>query len=651
MHPEDTRYKEYIGKKAYVPIVYRWVPIVADEAVDVEKGTGAVKITPAHDFLDFSIAQRHNLPCIDIFDEEGRLNDTVPKEFCTLDSLEARNLILEKLGKKVISWSSIQHSVPYSQRSGAVIQPRLTEQWFLDTAQMAKCALDIVKNGECQFFPKEWERTYEEWLKNIQPWCISRQLWWGHQIPAWYDEKGSIFVAHTKEEAELLAKTQGSSGALKQEEDVLDTWFSSGIWPFSTLGWPEKDSPLFTACYPTNVLVTGFDIIFFWVARMMMLGLELTKAPPFKHISIHPLVCDEKGKKMSKTKGNVINPMELANQYGVDALRFALTLVSTPSSYTAFGVKHVEQARNFITKLKNVGRFMELNRIHGRFDLPEKISQDMNRWVIIRITDLGERVKKSLHSYSFHEAASLIYTNIWAVVCDWYIEWAKDTLKHASKEDIQEVHHVMGWGINTMLIILHPFIPFTSQTLWEIINPTEASGAWQQDWPTLQEFQFCSPPVECIQEIITTIRRLRAEFKISFICPIELHIYTGGDREILTHHKNFIERITHTVCKIFDGHPPCSSKGLSVHLGEVTVIFLLQHLLDIEKELERLEKNYLKIKTQLDEWENRLSCQEFCTKALPNVVHSLEERCKQNKIILNRIEQDLLMLKAVDNSL
>ena len=650
VHPQDERYAGYVGRRAQVPLVDRWVPIVADDAVDVEKGTGAVKVTPAHDFLDFDIAQRHDLLYIEIFDERGNLNDATPILFRNLDIMTARRVILDQLGERVISESPIQHSVPRSQRSGSIIEPRLTEQWFLDTTEMAKRALEVVKGEICHFFPKEWEKTYEEWLSHIQPWCISRQLWWGHQIPAWYDTQGNTFVAHTQEEAEKLAQAQGSSGPLTQDSDVLDTWFSSGLWPFSILGWPQEDSPLFCACYPTSVLVTGFDIIFFWVARMMMLGLELTEVPPFQHICIHPLICDEKGKKMSKTKGNVIDPMEVADQYGVDALRFALALVSTPSAYTSFGINHVEQARNFMTKLWNVGRFAELNHIKGKLDLPETVLEDMNRWIIFRTLELADQVKKSLNSYSFHEAASQIYTHVWSVLCDWYIEWVKDTLKHNPQS--QEVRHVMGWVLNTTLTIVQPFIPFTAQGLWKILNPKESEGVWQKAWPSLTlEFFMHSCPIKEIQELISTIRRIRGEFTIPLNQSIEVHIYTPVNGNRFIHHQSFIERITHTVCKIYEADPPSVSQGLSVHLDTVTAIFLLQGVLDMEKELTRIRKQHVKIQTQILQWEERLSCQGFCEKAAPEVIQTLRERYTQKKELLNRIEQDLSMLEKAKGSL
>ncbi|PPE04178.1 valine--tRNA ligase [Holospora curviuscula] len=649
VHPQDERYAGYVGRRAQVPLVDRWVPIIADEAIDLEKGTGAVKLTPAHDFLDFAIAQRHNLPCIDIFDEGGHLNHNTPFPFRNLERLSARHLILDQLGEKLICESSVHHSVPRSQRSGSIIEPRLTEQWFLDTTDMAKRALAEVKSGACEFFPKDWEKTYEEWLSHIQPWCISRQLWWGHQIPAWYDTKGNVFVAHTKKEAELLAEAQGSTEPLTQDEDVLDTWFSSGLWPFSTLGWPREDSPLFRACYPTRVLVTGFDIIFFWVARMMMLGLELTDLSPFKQVCIHPLICDEKRKKMSKTKGNVIDPMEVADQYGVDALRFALALVATPSAYTTFGIKHVEQARNFMTKLWNVGRFSELHHIKGRFDLPQTVLEDMNRWVIRQTIALEEEVKKALHSYSFHEAASCIYTQVWSVICDWYVEWVKDSLRHESHSE--EVRHIMGWVLNKTLIILHPFIPFVTQALWEMLNPKNKEGVWQQDWPCFApELSLFVPPIERLQELISTIRRIRAEFTIPSNQCIEVHIYTMLDRKLLCSHKNFIERITQTACTVYETSPPERSQGFSVHLNTLTVIFRLQDMLDMKKELNRLQQQCIKIQTEIYEWEQRLGCQGFRKKAAPHVVRELEERCNQKKEILKRIEQDLTMVNSAHHA-
>ncbi len=651
VHPQDERYAVYVGRRAKVPLVDRWVPIIADDRIDPEKGTGVVKITPAHDFLDCAIGQTHGLSFIDIFDEKGHLNHHVPCALQGMSKQQARDAVLERLGERVISQSRILHSVPHSQRSGCIIEPRLTEQWFLDTTDMAKEGLDVVQKKECQFFPKEWEKTYSEWLTHIEPWCISRQLWWGHQIPAWYDEKGRVFVAHNEEEALQLAKAKGSTGPLTQDEDVLDTWFSSGLWSFSTLGWPDEENLLFKACYPTSVLVTGFDIIFFWVARMVMLGTTLTGRAPFRHVCIHPLVCDEKGKKMSKTKGNVIDPMTLADQYGVDALRFALALVSTPSAYTSFGEKQVELSRNFLTKVTNLVRFSELNQIQGCARIPEHLYHDMNQWIVRKISILISKVEKAVLSYSFHEASNSIYSTVWGSVCDWYVEWVKDTLRTST--DDQETRHILGWVLNTVLKILHPFAPFAAQALWERVNPTDVKGVFEYCWPEgiTQDAQDDKDApilsvIETLQEVIMVIRRIRSEFKLASSQTIQIHGYAPSHAlGQLSPHIAFLERLTRTECTLHADITPDQGSGLFVHLGEITLVFAIQHLLDMESEITRLEQKHTKFSQQLTQWQERLAQDAFRQNAAPNVVQDLERRCTVHRATLSRIEIDLEMLR------
>lgn len=653
VHPQDERYAVYVGRRAKVPLVDRWVPIIADDRIDPEKGTGVVKITPAHDFLDCAIGQTHGLSFIDIFDEKGQLNHHVPSAFQGMSKQLARDTILEQLGERVISQTRILHNVPHSQRSGCVIEPRLTEQWFLDTTDMAKEGLDVVQEGLCQFFPKEWEKTYSEWLTNIQPWCISRQLWWGHQIPAWYDEKGRVFVAHTEEEARQLANNTGSTGPLTQDEDVLDTWFSSGLWPFSTLGWPDEEHPLFKACYPTSVLVTGFDIIFFWVARMVMLGTTLTGRVPFRHVCIHPLVCDAKGKKMSKTKGNVIDPMTLADTYGVDALRFSLALASTPSAYTSFGEKQVELSRNFLTKVTNLVRFSELNQIQGCEHIPEHLHHDMNIWIVQKISTLISTIHKALSSYSFHEAASSIYSTVWGSVCDWYVEWAKDTLKICTED--HETRQVLGWVLNTVLKILHPFAPFAAQALWEKANPTDVKGVFEYPWPEVlvqepydDKHTSVVSIIDTLQEIIIIIRRIRCEFKLASSQTIQIHAYAPSKAlDQLAPHVAFIERLTRIECTLHADKTPDQGSGLFVHLGEITLVFAIQHLLDMGKEIARLEQQHSKFSQQLAQWQERLSQDAFRKHADAQVIQDLEIRCTSHRATLSRIEVDLEMLRQV----
>ena len=656
VHPQDERYAVYVGRRVKVPLVDRWVPIIADSRIDPEKGTGAVKITPAHDFLDCAIGQTHDLAFVDIFDTQGRLNHCAPIAFQGMQATQAREAILEALGERVILQTPILHNVPRSQRSGCIIEPRLTEQWFLDTTDMAKEGLRVVQEGECQFFPKEWEKTYSEWLAHIQPWCISRQLWWGHRIPAWYDDQGHIFVAHNEEEARQLAEKQGITGSLTQDEDVLDTWFSSGLWPFSTLGWPDESNPLFQACYPTSVLVTGFDIIFFWVARMVMLGTTLTGRIPFRHICIHPLVCDEKGKKMSKTKGNVIDPMTLADTYGVDALRFSLALASTASSHTSFGAKHVELSRNFLTKIKNLVRFAELNNVQGSEVLPQIIHQEMNLWITQEISTLSSIVHKALSAYSFHEAASAIYATVWGSVCDWYVEWSKDMFKTA--QDDEETRQVFGWVLNTVLKILQPFVPFAAQALWEQVNAQDVKGVFEYAWPqpvttiTSRDAQTSEIlGVVMMQEIITAIRRIRCEFKLASSEVLQVHGYASQQtlRQI-EGHLPFIQRITRTECMLHADTIPNQGSGLFVHLGELTLVFAIQHLLDMKKEIARLEQQHHKFSEQLNQWETRLSQDGFKKNAEAYVVQELELRCTSHRATLTRIESDLDMLRQADGA-
>ena len=417
VHPDDDRYKDLIGKNCILPIAGRPIPIIADEYSDPEKGSGAVKITPAHDFNDFEVGLRHDLQRINIFDRDAVLNENAPPAYRGLDRFEARIKIIaemESLGlfEKV---EDNQMTVPYGDRSGVVIEPWLTDQWFVDAAKLAGPAIEAVASGRTQFVPKHWENTYFEWMRNIQPWCISRQIWWGHQIPAWFGPDREIFVATTEAEAEAAAeKHYGKATGLKRDEDVLDTWFSSALWPFSTLGWPEQ-TPELAKYYPTDVLVTGFDIIFFWVARMMMMGLHLIEEVPFRTVYIHALVRDEKGQKMSKSKGNIIDPLDLIDKFGTDALRMTLAAHAAQGRDIKLSENRVEGYRNFATKLWNAARYCEMNECRPDPDFdPGAASAAVNRWIIGKVAETAAAVAAGIESYRFNEAAGAIYHFTWA---------------------------------------------------------------------------------------------------------------------------------------------------------------------------------------------------------------------------------------------
>src|SRR5579863_6634448 len=505
VHPDDERYQHLVGQHVILPLVGRRIPIVADEYSDPEKGSGAVKVTPAHDFNDFEVGKRHNLPQISVLDKEARLtlvgnedylrglpegSAELAQELNGLDRFAARKRIVARM-EDFGFLERIEpntHMVPHGDRSGVVIEPYLTDQWYVDAKTLAQPAISAVRSGATSFVPKNWEKTYFEWMENIQPWCISRQLWWGHQIPAWYGPDGKVFVAETEEEAighalgyyveqEVITPEQGRemaldrnkrAGFIARDEDVLDTWFSSALWPFSTLGWPD-DTPDVKRYYPTNVLVTGFDIIFFWVARMMMMGLHFMKEAPFSTVYIHALVRDEKGAKMSKSKGNVIDPLHLIDEYGADALRFTLAAMAAQGRDIKLAASRVEGYRNFATKLWNACRFAEMNACAAPPDFdPAKTTQTLNRWIAHETARATREVTDAIEAYRFNDAAGAIYRFVWNVYCDWYLELAKPVLMGEAGEAKAETRATVAWARDMILKLLHPFMPFITEELWTV---------------------------------------------------------------------------------------------------------------------------------------------------------------------------------------
>lgn len=504
VHPEDERYQHLIGKMAHLPLTNRQIPIIADAYCDKEKGSGAVKITPAHDFNDFEVGKRHNLALLNILDVHGHLNDEVPEAYRGLSISEARTKILSDLGDWVEKIEPIKHTVPFAERSGVEVQPFLTDQWYVDTTKLVEPALKAVQNGDTSFIPKQWENTYFEWLNNIQPWCISRQLWWGHQIPAWFGDDGKIFVALTEEEAlDLASKHYGHVvTSLKRDEDVLDTWFSSALWPFSTLSEEEVKR-----YYPTSVLVTGFDIIFFWVARMMMMGLHFIKDVPFKDVYIHALVRDEKGHKMSKSKGNVIDPLILIDKFGSDALRFTLCVLSTPGRDIKLGEARVELNRNFITKIWNSARFLEMNNCTYDADFdPSKVIEPLNQWLIHELTNLSSEVGQHLDNYRFDLYATRLYQWFWGTYCDIFLESLKPMMGSKTEAECQKT---AVYGYLTLLKLLHPVMPMVTDFLWSTFNP-EAESLIVTPWPDDQiSFQESHQKMQLVFGFAQEVRSIK----------------------------------------------------------------------------------------------------------------------------------------------
>ncbi|MDB3973540.1 valine--tRNA ligase [Alphaproteobacteria bacterium] len=472
VNPLDERYQSFKGATFKIPLTNKDIPLIFDEYSDPEMGSGAVKITPAHDFNDFEVGKRHNLELLNILNDDGTLNNNCPEEYAGLDRFEARKLIVKNLKASgfIEKIEDYKTTIPYGDRSNTIVEPYLTNQWFCNAEELAKQAMQVVRDGETKFFPSNWEKTYFQWMENIRPWCISRQIWWGHQIPVWYGPDGKEFCAETEEEAKQLAIDyyKADKIILKRDKDVLDTWFSSALWPFSTLGWPEAEKSL-DHFYPNSVLVTGFDIIFFWVARMMMMGNKFMEKTPFHTVYVHALVRDEKGQKMSKSKGNVIDPLEIIDKYGADTLRFTLTSLNTPGRDVRLSEQRIAGYRNFVTKITNAYKFAEFKSIYPleNIDITEP-KHMFNHWIIHEFQILYRSIKENYQNYYFHEVANQLYHFTWHTFCDWYIELSKNLLD--SDDYRQETIYTFHLIFNSLLQLLHPIIPFITEKLWSKNN-------------------------------------------------------------------------------------------------------------------------------------------------------------------------------------
>jgi valyl-tRNA synthetase len=652
VHPEDERYKHLIGHYIVLPLVGRRIPIVGDEHADPTAGSGAVKITPAHDFNDFEVGRRHNLPMVNIFDRDAKLNDEAPVAYRGMDRFAARKAIVADLEAAGLIAKIDPHTlmVPYGDRSGVVIEPWLTDQWYVNAGELAKAAVAAVERGDTKFVPKMWENTFFEWMRNIQPWCVSRQIWWGHQIPAWYGPDGAIFVEETEGEAlAAAAKHYGREADLHRDPDVLDTWFSSALWPFSTLGWPERTREL-QRYYPTDVLVTGFDIIFFWVARMMMMGCKFMGDVPFKTVYIHALVRDERGQKMSKSKGNIIDPLDLIARYGTDALRFTLTALAAQGRDIKLAESRIEGYRNFATKLWNATRYAEMNgcvRVPG-FD-PASAKLTVNRWIAAAATAAGERVARAIEEYKFNEAADALYQFTWGNFCDWYIEFSKPILTGSDEAAKAETRAMTIWVIERVVHLLHPLMPYITETLWKHIAGDNAGMLITAPWPEarLAADQAAVAEMEWVVSLISAIRTTRSEMNVpaaSELAATITEIRPEAGSWIETHGEQ-IRRLAR-LKSITVGASADAKTALQVVVEGTTVLIDVAGAVDLAKERARLQKEVAGVRGELDKIAKKLGNEQFMAKAKPEAIDEQRERQSEYEATLAKLDAALARIGA-----
>jgi len=633
VHPDDDRYRRLVGKHAILPLVGRRIAIVADDYADPETGSGAVKITPAHDFNDFEVGRRHGLELVNIFDRDARTNDAVPEGYRGLDRYAARDKVvadLEALGL-VEKIEDHVHMVPHGDRSGVAVEPWLTDQWYADAATLAKPAIAAVEEGRTRFVPANWANTYFEWMRNIQPWCISRQLWWGHQIPAWYGPDGTIFVEmDEKAAAEAATAHYGKAVALQRDPDVLDTWFSSGLWPFSTLGWPEE-TPELARYYPGDVLVTGFDIIFFWVARMMMLGLHFMGEVPFHTVYIHGLVRDEHGQKMSKSLGNSIDPLEIIDRFGCDALRFTWAALAAPGQNVKISENRVEGYRNFATKLWNAARFCLMNGAapDPGFD-SAKAEQAINRWIVGKLAATGRGVDEALAAYRFNDAASLLYQFTWHEFCDWYLEFAKPVLQGDDAAAAKETRAAMAWALARLLQLLHPFMPFITEELWDQLEGEAGGLLISAEWPRFDDAlidRATAAEIDWVVRLIGEVRAVRAEMNVPPKSKIDLLLKDAGDGVLgrVSAHGDLIRRLARLAeIEPLDGEVP--DGAAQIVLDGATAVLPLGSVIDLDQERARLSREKERQEAEIAKLDKKLANRQFLAKAPPEVVSEQRER-------------------------
>jgi valyl-tRNA synthetase len=668
VHPDDDRYRSLVGRNVVLPIVGRKIPVVADEYSDPEKGSGAVKITPAHDFNDFEVGKRHRLRAINILTPEARINLKENEDFLEgvdvnpqrqglwgqlhgLDRFEARKKVVALMeeGGFLEKVEPHRHAVPHGDRGGVPIEPFLTDQWYVNAEELARPAMASVREGRTNFVPKTWEKTYFDWMENIQPWCISRQLWWGHQIPAWYGPDGAVFVERTEEEAlgaavqhylahegpmkavvEDLLENFKPGEILTRDEDVLDTWFSSALWPFSTLGWPDE-TPELSTYYQTDVLVTGFDIIFFWVARMMMMGLHFMDEEPFHTVYVHALVRDKNGAKMSKSKGNVIDPLGLIDEYGADALRFTLASMAAQGRDVKLDPARIAGYRNFGTKLWNATRFAEMNGVARNDELwlgDAKLT--INRWILTELTRATHEITEGIEAFRFNEAANAAYRFVWNLFCDWYLELLKPVFMGDDAAAKAESQAVAAFVLDEIYKLLHPMMPFITEELWA---HTAGEGQERQSlicharWPD-PDFEDAEAAAEInwLVELVSGIRSVRSEMNVPAAAIAPLVVVGASDitRARLKRHDSAIKRLARIGAVTHADAAPQASAQIVV--GEATVCLPLGDLIDLEAEAARLQKELAKVTEEVARIHKKLSNEKFVANAAPEVVAGEREK-------------------------
>ncbi len=687
VHPDDARYAPIVGKKCLLPLCDRYIPIITDDYPDPDFGSGAVKITGAHDFNDYQVAKRNNIPMYILMDEDANMvhADYVPEKYRGLDRFEARKQIVADIDAKglLIKVEDKKITQPFGDRSGVVIEPMLTDQWYVDAETMAKPAIEAVEKGTTKFVPSNWDKTYFQWMRNIEPWCISRQLWWGHQIPVWYgpnikidgncisalddslkawkeipvcveseSEARNIFEKKYGHKIKIVAQDQylkertefveslDAEMALKgstkdvqipvfQDEDVLDTWFSSALWPFSTLGWPDE-TPELKQFYPTSVLSTAFDIIFFWVARMMMMGLHFKQEIPFHTVYIHAIVRDEKGAKMSKSKGNVIDPLVFMDKYGTDALRFTLTAMAAQGRDLKLSESRVEGYRNFTTKLWNATRFTQMNECeHGPDFNPGEVALDLNKWIVHEASACATGMTQAIEAFRFNDAASVAYRFVWNIYCDWYLEFAKPVFNGDDEQAKSETRQTASWALDQILIMLHPIMPFITEELWAATGTRETlliNGAW----PTKPHaFDQAAAEMDWLTGLITSVRSVRAEMNIPAGAKFPLLLI--GEQASATARLEKFDGLIKRLARIENistiAEPPKGAVQI-VH-GECTYALPVADVIDIEAEMARLSKNQSKLLGEKKSLEGKLGNQNFVAKAPPAVVEEAKTRVQE----------------------
>ncbi len=636
---ENEKLKHLIGKNCIIPIINRSIPIIADEHADPEKGTGAVKITPAHDFNDFEVGKRHNLPMINVLNLDATLNENTP--YPGMTTMEARAKTIEALTEMGLMDKIEDHPmvIPYGDRSNVVIEPLMTDQWFVDAPVLAKEAIRVVEEGDMEFVPKSYEKTYFEWMRNIQPWCISRQLWWGHQMPIWYGPDGHIFCEENAEEAQAAAdKFYGKHEELTRETDVLDTWFSSGLWAFSTLGWPDKSEFLDTF-YPTSVLVTGFDIIFFWVARMMMMSMYMMKKVPFKKAYIHGLVRDEQGRKMSKSKGNTVDPMETIEKYGADALRFFMAAMETQGRDINMSESRIAGYRNFATKLWNAARFGEMNecRLVKGFD-ENSVKLPINKWIIAKAKQAAKEVTDNLDAFRFSDSANAVYQFVWGSFCDWYIEMSKPIFYGDNEAEKAETRAAFAWVLDRILVILHPFMPFITTELWNNTCDDRSCKLIKAAWPLNEKIdEDALNDIDWAIDLISSIRSLRASMNLP--AAAKLHVYLkDADSRSCGNLKAFnkiicsLARLESLECFAKDGE--ITKDMVQSVFKEAVILLPLKGVVDFAAEKERLTKELETLNKNLEGYARKLGNPGFVDKAPAAVVE--EEKRRQAEALENK---------------